>query len=770
MPKRHLARARANAVAVASLPIALVSLAIASSCADDVAHVAVGDAAPEGDGSSTMFDANDSSVADADANTTDAPVHADFGLDTRPANTSCRIASRPSPPGPIGLQRVYANLSLVDGAVMIAQPPNDKTRWFAAQLKGKVVSFPFVAPTSATVVADVPALAGIPLSLAGESGLLGFAFHPKFAQTGRLYVSWTSADGPTNERSRVGYLTSTDSGQSFTSYTNILVFDEPLVEHHGGGLAFGPDGFLYASFGDGGEPTNGQSKTGFFSKILRIDVDNVPAGKTYGIPTDNPFALGGGEPATFAYGFRNPFRFSFDRVTGDLWVGDVGAQLYEEIDLVKRGGNYGWACREGAHDFGTDPSCATAKLGAIDPVAELGPTPTTASAIMGGIVYRGAAIPSLVGSYIFGDWPNQEVSKMSFDPTTGAPAITKINDQGPPVAVGSFAEDLDGEVYAVGLDGQIFKVVSTANPDAGAPALFPDRLSTTGCDPRVATGLIPYTVTSPLWSDGADKERWLALPDGKTMNVGADGDFDLPIGSVAIKTFTVDAKRIETRLLVRHADGDWAGYSYAWLDDQSDAVLLSAGAKKDLGAGRSWMFPSRADCPRCHTAAANHILGIELGQLNVDFLYTSTNRIANQLKTFEHIGLLTAPLGTSASQIVTYPSPTGTSGTLEQRARSYLHANCSMCHRSGGPTAFDMDLRFSTPFADTKTCNVPASTGDLGIAGARRLVPGDAAKSQISLRPHALDAQRMPPLVSGVVDVAGLAVIDAWIGAVTTCP
>src|SRR5262249_42134887 len=155
------------------------------------------------------------------------------------------------------------------------------------------------------------------------------------------YISFTTSDAPAGYmvKSRIGYLTSTNGGVSFTSYTNVLDFDQRWGNHKGGGVAFGKDGYLYVSFGDGGSSNDldayGQRTTTFYSKVLRIDVDNVPAGQTYGIPPDNPFKNGGGEPATYAYGFRNPFRFSFDRATGDLWLGDVGAGAYEEIDLVK---------------------------------------------------------------------------------------------------------------------------------------------------------------------------------------------------------------------------------------------------------------------------------------------------------------------------------------------------------------------------------------------------------------------------------------------------
>jgi uncharacterized repeat protein (TIGR03806 family) len=756
---------------VLSVAVVVAVAAVLGACGDDELRGAAADA---GVSEAAVPDANAPDVGDRADARDGAPVRAEFGLDVRPKNTTCRAPARPPVAEAVTLQQVYADVTVAyagTNPVQLAQPPGEKTRWFAATLQGKLSSFPAVNPSAPpTVVADLPAVAGIPLALNGESGFLGFAFHPKFAQNGRIYVSWNSEDGPYNLRSRIGYLTSTNGGTTFTSYTNILLFDQPvLYYHHGGGVAFGPDGYLYASFGDGGEEAHGQDTSSFFSKIIRIDVDNVPVGETYRIPADNPFKSGGGEPATFAYGFRNPFRFTFDRATGELWAADVGGSSYEEVDLVKSGGNYGWPCREGLHDLSVDPMCATAKLGAIDPVVEVVHDAANPSrAIIGGFVYRGSAIPLLVGSYFFGDDITGEIFVMTFDPTTGAPSTKVINPSGPPVHLGSFSEDSDGEIYAVSLEGPVFKVVA-APTDAGASApAFPSRLSATGCDPRVATGLIPFTVNAPYWSDGAEKDRWLALPDGATIKVGADGDFDMPIGSVLVKLFSLGGKKVETRLLVRHDDGGWAGYTYEWLEDQSDAVLLLSSKSKRVGA-QTWSFPSRSDCARCHTQAAGNTLGLELGQLNGDLLYPSTNRISNQLHTLEHINLFDAPLGKPVAQIDAYPVPSA-AGPVEPRARAYLHSNCSMCHRPSGGGRGTMDLRFANTLAATKTCDVVAQTGDLGTAGTKLLVPGKPSLSQISIRPHALDAKRMPPIASHVVDTSNMATVDAWITSLNACP
>ncbi|WP_146649133.1 PQQ-dependent sugar dehydrogenase [Labilithrix luteola] len=707
-------------------------------------------------------------------------VRAEFGLDSRPTNTTCKPAARPPSTAPVKLEQVYANVAL-QAPMMMAQIPGDSSRWFVA-LRGTtnggnatVVSFPADNPPNApNVVATIGPVQSV---TDGEGGLLGMAFHPRFAQNGRLYVSYLTTGGANNRRSMVGYLTSTDNGKSFGNFQPILSFDQTTATNHkGGGIAFGKDGYLYLGFGDGGggDDTfkNGQTKTGFFSKLLRIDVDNVPQGQTYGIPDGNPFKNGGGEPAVFAYGFRNPFRFSIDRDSNEIWVGDVGQNVWEEIDAkIKIGANYGWPCREGLHDYMTDktnPDHCPSMIGLTDPVTEH--KHDGSRSITGGVVYRGKAIPDFVGSYIYGDYAKQDIWTLSFDPSTGAVQDTQISDA-PAGSWVHFAEDNDGEVYAVSLnDGRVYKVVAAAPT---GPNTFPDRLSRTGCvdasDPKKpGAGLVPYGVNSALWSDGAQKERYLALPDGKQITIGQDGDFDFPNGTVLVKTFSLGGKRIETRLFMRHDDGGWAGYTYEWLDDQSDAVLLPSSKSKVVGA-QPWTYPSRSDCVSCHSEAAGHSLGLELGQLNGDFTYPSTNRISNQLKTLDHIGLFATALGKPVDELAKYPDPLD-DGALEARARSYLHANCSNCHRPDGPGRGNMDLRFASSLADVKACNASPSAGDLGIDGAKLLVPGDPAKSLISVRPHSPGANRMPPIASSVVDDKGMAVVDDWIKSLTQCP
>ena len=700
-------------------------------------------------GNASDSDGNRASASPTSPHDPSAPgpgdvTRAEFGLDARPPNPTCLAPPRPPSSGKIEIEKVFGDVAL-DTAVAMAQPPGDGTRWFVAQRAGTIVSFPVQSPPAQPpVVADVAALAKKPVATGDEGGLLNLAFHPEFAKNGRLFVYFTTKGAP--YASEVGYLTSADGGKTFTSYTQVFRFDRPALFHCGGGMAFGPDGLLYLSFGDATKWPLAQSPGSFFGKVVRLDVD------------------GGGAPEIFARGFRNPFRLSIDRETGEIWVGDVGADSWEEVNRVEAGGNYGWGCREGAHDFPRDGSSCPSGGTYIDPIVEHAHEPPGRS-ITGGIVYRGAQMPWLHGTYVYGDYRQLELRALSFDATTGAPSSAIINADGPHKTFVGFAEDADGEIYAVTVyQSEIFKLVPAST--AGTSKL-PDRLSKTGCvdpqDPKkYAAGLVPYGVNAELWSDGAEKERMLALPDGETIAVGADGDFDLPKGSVLLKTFTFGDRRIETRLLVRHDDGEWAGYTYEWNDEQTDAVLLHAGKTRTYG-DRKWTFPSRSECIQCHTAAAGRSLGLELGQLNGDHRYPSTNRVANQLRTLEHIGMLAAPLGQPVDRIAAYPSPSA-DGPVEARARSYLHANCSHCHRpEGGGGRATMDLRFGTPLSGTKTCNAPPVLGDLGIAGAKILAPGSPERSIVSVRMHADGQERMPPLGTRRIDEEGVGLVDDWI-------
>ena len=310
------------------------------------------------------------------------------------------------------------------------------------------------------------------------------------------------------------------------------------------------------------------------------------------------------------------------------------------------------------------------------------------------------------------------------------------------------------------------------NLTCAAPGDLPAALlSQTGCvEPtapkRAVQGAIPYQVNAALWSDGADKERYFAVPEGSTVGLAEDGDFIFPVGTVLLKAFKIHDVWVETRLFARQPDGSWAGFSYAWNEAQTDAELLPGAATRTV-AGHRWNYPGRDDCLRCHTEAAGWALGPELGQLNRDQAYPS-GRTYNQLATLSFIGILDG-LAADPAQWPRYPQPQEES-PVEARARAYLHANCSGCHRPGGPTPASIDFRFGIPLSQMKICDVDASRGTAGLENGRILAPGAPERSILSARLHATDGWKMPPVGRNLADPQGDALIDAWITSLSGCP
>jgi uncharacterized repeat protein (TIGR03806 family) len=552
-------------------------------------------------------------------------------------------------------------------------------------------------------------------------------------------------------------MTSADGGATLSPDTQkiLIQLDDPFSNHNGGHLAFGPDRMLYIGIGDGGsggDPLgNGQNLDVLFAKLLRIDPS---AGDPYGIPPTNPFAAGGGRPEIYAYGLRNPWKFSFDKLTGDLWLADVGQDKHEEVDRVVLGGNYGWSIREGKHCFGT-PTCSTEGL--IDPVVDY-PRDQGIS-VTGGYVYRGTKIPALVGKFVYGDFGSGNIWGVD---TRGASSNALITPTD--LKISSFGQDPDGELYVVDYATGKVKVFGPGTQSAVASGT---HLSETGCldtatPDRAPPGAIAYDVNSPLWSDGAQKARWLFVAEGQKIKVAPDGDFDVPPGSTAVKTFTVGGKKLETRLFVHYDDGDWGAFSYEWDDNQKDATLTDGAKTKDLPGGGQWYFPTRGECFTCHTPAAGFTLGLEARQLDRDDPIAKDNVLAH------FASALASPVAHGAFPPLRAADTEGASN--EDRARGYLHANCSMCHREGGGAgAATLDLRVDHPLGATNLCNAPQA-GDLGVAGARIVTPGKPESSILALRLRALDQNRMPPLATRVVDDAGVSAIETWIRELAACP
>jgi glucose/arabinose dehydrogenase len=368
----------------------------------------------------------------------------------------------PPEPPPIAVQPVFVQLAFAEPLALL-QAPGDTSRWFVVEKAGVVRVFPNDANASTNDVEVFIDIRTLVNSTPSEAGLLGMAFHPDFASNGEVILSYTRTVA-TLESVISRFTVDTASGNLDPASEQILLtLAQPNTNHNGGNVVFGPDELLYIGFGDGGgagDPgDNAQNTTNLLGSIVRIDIDSADP---YAIPADNPLAgntecfqgFGTSDcPEIFAWGFRNPWRFSFDRTTDDLWAGDVGQNSWEEVDRVESSENYGWDDREGAHCFEPQTGCNTAN---VDPITEY--SHALGSSITGGYVYRGSLIPDLAGFYLFGDFGSGRIWAVPADSEQGVAPDELIDTN---LSIASFAEDNDGELYVVDIgSGTLHQVVA----------------------------------------------------------------------------------------------------------------------------------------------------------------------------------------------------------------------------------------------------------------------------------------------------------------------
>ncbi len=348
------------------------------------------------------------------------------------------------------LEPAFPNLRFSQ-PVALLQAPGDATRWYVVEQAGRVVVFdddPAASETS--VFVDIRERVN---SRSNEAGLLGMAFHPDYQANGQVILSYTA--GGRTLKSVVARFFADGARRALdpASERVILTVDQPFRNPNGGQVTFGPDGFLYIGFGDGGaggDPRgNGQNTNTLLGAKLRIDFDR---GDPYAIPPDNPFAAGGGRPEIYAWGLRNPWRWSFDTASGDLWAGDVGQNRIEEIDIIVKGGNYGWNVREGSEPF---RGARGPGAGLIAPVAEY--SHRFGCSVTGGYVYRGSEIPALAGTYVFGDYCSGRFWGLAPDVGGGRTMAPLFDGH---INLSSFGEAHDGRLFAVDLDGALFQIVA----------------------------------------------------------------------------------------------------------------------------------------------------------------------------------------------------------------------------------------------------------------------------------------------------------------------
>ncbi len=617
-----------------------------------------------------------------------------FGIPKIVPVTTSKVAGSPEPPLPYRIERAHPQ-ARPSGLIAVAHQPGSDRLIFSTE--------PWAYRPSAVMrMRDDEASFEPEVLIPADDTTVHYAitFHPQFADNGYVFIGSNglkSPDGRVPEdgrkRTRVTrYVIDREPPYTFHRDSATVIIEWDSNGHNGGDMAFGPDGMLYVGSGDGTSDSDedrvGQDLTTLRSKILRIDADHpyeeTPNdGRHYSVPKDNPcFDAGsliatveGARPETWAYGMRQPWRLSFDPTSGQLWVANQGQDLWEQIYLIERGANYGWSIVEGSHPFNRDLPPGPTPIS--KPVAEH--AHAEARSMTGGLVYTGSALPELRGAYLYGDYSTGRIWGIRHD---GSRVTWHELIADTPLNITGFGLDSHGELlicdHQPGDKGGFYRLVPTPPVSADQPP-FPRTLSESGLFAdvsrhRMVEGVVPYEPASPLWSDGTFKARFFALPPATTkageivpatIGVTNGRGWNFPDGTVLVKSFAIDEvegdpstrRWIETRFMLKE-QGEWAGYSYEWNDEQTDAVLVAAAGKDrdftirtaDLAAASgesrtlAWHYPSRTECMVCHSRASNYVLGLCTVQLNRDYDYEAVlgpgHTTDNQLRTLEHLGLL----------------------------------------------------------------------------------------------------------------------------------
>jgi uncharacterized repeat protein (TIGR03806 family) len=719
---------------------------------------------------------------------------------SRAANTSLTL---PLEPPVFGFTTTNAFPGLVfSDPVALAVPPGETRRLFVVEQAGRIVVITNLAQPTRTIFLDLRAQ----VVSGGERGLLGLAFHPQYSSNGYFYVFYTlnattSAGGGLHDRLARFSVSSTNANAAAPdSELPLFTQRDEAANHNGGDLHFGPDGYLYVALGDEGG-ANDQYRNSqridrdFFAGILRIDVDRRPgslapnphpaATLNYAVPADNPFvgatafnglAVDPDRVRTefWATGLRNPWRMAFDRLTGLLYCGDVGQGAREEINIIERGGNYGWLYQEGTLPGPVRPPSG---FTSIPPIVEYshGNATNQGFSVTGGLVYRGERLAQLYGAYLFADYVSGNIWATRYDGQRASGLQWLARDPG----ISAFGSDpRNGDILLCDLAEDMIKRLTYSTNVAGSP--LPATLEDTGAFSDLATltpqpGILPYEINVPFWSDGADKQRWFSLPDpGSVIGFHREANWTFPPGAIWIKHFEIEltngvpssTRRLETRFLVRNPGGVY-GITYRWNIEQTNASLVPEdGQDEELaithadGVRRQlWRYPSRAECLACHTASGGYALGFNTGQLNRAVSLGEAR--GNQIALLEAMGYF-QPEVTGLSTLPALAPATDNTSSLEYRVRSYLAVNCAHCHQPGSLGVGLFDARLSTPTAEAGLVNGPLNDPE-GNPDNRVLAPSAPERSALLQRIARLGPGRMPPLASSVIDRSATNLLHEWI-------
>ncbi len=510
---------------------------------------------------------------------------APYGMVDRVQWTTSQIVGSPDPALPFELRRVFPQFTF-ENPVFIAQDPLSD-RLLIAEYGGRIYSF---------IASDPVGKKNLFLDM--KRRISAFSFHPQYRDNGQVFVFSPTDPALEGKEEQEGKQVEQISRISrferqpgsdpprLRPESETIIIEWPAGGHNGGEAVMGPDGYLYVATGDGtgssDKEDTGQDLDDLLAVMMRLDVDDPDPGRGYSIPEDNPFVgVPGAREEIWAYGFRNPWRFSFDPVTGQPWVGDVGQDLWEMIELVSPGSNHGWSVMEGSHLF--HPNTKRGPTPIVPPIVEH--HHRECRSITGGYVYEGDKFPELQGAYLYGDFEYGKVWGLRYDHDRKE-VVWQQELADASVKIVSFGLGRGGSLYAVDYEsGEIYEL-ERRPPAEKQP--FPSQLSQTGLfasvkDHQVAPGVISYSVNVPFWSDGAGKERFLAMPGETRVGFDEDAAWEFDDGAVTVKSFTLETQAgnpesrryIETRIVVK-LDGRWVGYTYAWNDEQTEAELVEA--------------------------------------------------------------------------------------------------------------------------------------------------------------------------------------------------
>jgi len=604
-------------------------------------------------------------------------------------------------------------------------------------------------------------------------------FHPDFARNRFIYFG---VNGPSNgkgKHTKILRYTFDSEAKGVLPDSRFLIIEWPSNGHNGGDCAFGKDGMMYVTSGDGTSAMDrddvGQDLSSMRSKVLRIDVDGARDGKPYIVPAGNPFsALTNARPEVWAYGLRNPWRITSDRESGQIWVGENGQDLREYAHLLGRGENYGWSAYEG-----TKP---------VFKERLKGPSPFTPPTIehdhgeyrslTGGIVYRGRAFPELNGAYIYGDYSTGRIGAMRHD---GTNVLWQRELTDSPLMIVGFGVDVDGETLIVDYNGGFHRLAPYVETPNAPP--FARKLSETGLFRDVmaekpAAGVVAYEINHPGWHDGAQGKHWIAAPADTKIHASESGQWAADNGAALVQTLALDTstgpRRVETRVLLKR-ENDWVGYTYVWNDAQTDAELAPAkGSRTTLNlpeGPRPWLVPSRSDCLVCHSRAANFALSLNSRQLNRP---APDEPAVNQIVRLNQEGLINSGssswIADKLESAPRFPSLTDTNATLEARARTYLAVNCAHCHVHEGGGNSAMDLAATTSLKNTRLIDQIPQHGTFNLKEARIITPGSPSRSVLISRTALRIPGQMPPLGTIRADPEGTKVLAQWISSLKPEP